>query len=329
MTVFETEKDILIVDIGVQFSEDDTPGVDFILPNTRYLEDKKEKIRGVVITHGHLDHIGGIPYILDGLGNPPIFTRHFTALMIKKRQEEFPGKPTLDIREIETNDTIQVGDLVLRFFGVTHAIPDSMAVAINTPWGEIVHTGDLRLQHVDGTPTADEFEHWKRFDQPERKILALLTDSTNCENPGFSLPEARVMDTIEGIIKTTLGRLVIATFSSQVDRMIAMITMAEKYGKKVFVDGRSMKNNLELIRLDGRLKVKDDTIVPIEDVGNYPESKVVAIVTGAQGEEFAALMRIANKTHKHIRLSPRDTVLMSSSIIPGNERGVQKLNPNQ
>ncbi len=328
MTVFETEKDILIVDIGVQFSEDDTPGVDFILPNTRYLEDKKEKIRGVVITHGHLDHIGGIPYILDGLGNPPIFTRHFTALMIKKRQEEFPGKPTLDIREIETNDTIQVGDLVLRFFGVTHAIPDSMAVAINTPWGEIVHTGDLRLQHVDGTPTADEFEHWKRFDQPERKILALLTDSTNCENPGFSLPEARVMDTIEGIIKTTLGRLVIATFSSQVDRMIAMITMAEKYGKKVFVDGRSMKNNLELIRLDGRLKVKDDTIVPIEDVGNYPESKVVAIVTGAQGEEFAALMRIANKTHKHIRLSPRDTVLMSSSIIPGNERGVQKLKDN-
>jgi len=326
MTVIETHEDIIIVDMGVQFSEDDTPGVDFILPNSRYLEERKDKIRGVVITHGHLDHIGAIPYIMEAIGNPPIYTRHFTALMIKKRQEEFVGKATLDIREIETNTGIKMGNLTVNFFSVVHSIPDALAIAIDTPWGEIVHTGDLRLNHVDGVPVPEEEENWSRF--KSKKVLLTMMDSTNADSPGFSLSEQVVVKNIDEIIRTVAGRLIISTFASQVDRIIHIIEIAEKYGKKVVIEGRSMKNNLEVIKLDGRLPIKPETIIPLEEMGNHPESKIVALVTGAQGEEFAALMRIANKTHKHIRITKRDTVLLSSSVIPGNERGVQKLKDN-
>lgn len=326
MTVIETAEDIIVVDMGVQFSEDDTPGVDFILPNPKYLEDRKDKIRGVVITHGHLDHIGAIPYLMEAIGNPPIYTRHFTSLMIKKRQEEFVGKATLDIREVEENMGLKMGNLTVNFFSVVHSIPDALAIAIDTPWGEIVHTGDLRLNHDNGVVAPEEEVNWGRF--KDKKVLLTMMDSTNADSPGFSLSEQVVVKNIDEIIRTVPNRLIISTFASQVDRIIAIIASAEKYGKKVVIEGRSMKNNLEVIRLDGRLPIKPETIIQLEDMGNYPESKIVALVTGAQGEEFAALMRIANRTHKHIRLTKKDTVLLSSSVIPGNERGVQKLKDN-
>lgn len=323
MSMVEYKDTILIIDCGVQFTETSTPGIDFILPNTRYLEEHKHKIKGVLVTHGHLDHIGSIPYIMPRIGNPQLYARLFTSLMIKKRQEEFPHLAPLTINIVEKEDTVTLGDLKVRFFGVTHAIPDSMGIIIETPYGDIVHTGDLRLEHNDGIPTDDEVERYKMFEN--RKTLLLMADSTNCENPGFSISDTVVYKNIETIIRETPGRLIISTFASQVERMLFMLETAERYGKKVVVEGRSMKTNVEIAKLANMLKVKPETLIPLEDLTRYPENKLIILATGQQGEEFAALGRIASKTHKFIRLTPRDTILMSSSVVPGNERAVQNL----
>lgn len=326
MTVIEYKDDIIVVDAGFQFKDDDTPGVDYILPNTKYLEDRKDKIRGVFITHGHLDHIGGIPYIMDRIGNPPLYTRALTSIMIKKRQEEFPHLPALDIRIVEKEDRITVGNLKVRFFAVTHTIPDSMGIIVETPYGLIVTPGDIKLDHNDGIPTEAEEKEFGRF--KNENVLFLMMDSTNVDNPGFSTPERLVWKNLEEIIKHTSSRLIIGTFASQLERIIKIIEIAEQYGKKVVVEGRSMKNNIDIVRTTGMLKVKKDTIITSEEMENFPPDKIIVLATGAQGDEFAALMRMSNKTHKYFRITPRDTVLLSSSIIPGNEKAVQKLKDN-
>ncbi|MBX4197886.1 ribonuclease J [Candidatus Parcubacteria bacterium] len=326
MTLIEYKDDIIVIDMGFQFQEEDTPGIDYILPNTKYLEDRKEKIKAVLVTHGHLDHIGGIPYIMPRIGNPPMYTRNLTALMIRKRQEEFPQLPPLDIRIVEKDDTIQVGSLVVKFFAVTHTIPDSMGVIIRTPYGSIIHPGDPKLDHVDGTPTDAEQQEYGKFEN--EKVLLMMNDSTNIDNPGFSTPEKLVHKNLEDIIKNIKGRLIIGTFASQMERMIKIIEVAEKYSKKIVVEGRSMKTNIEIATLAGMLKVKKDTIISAQDIESYPPDRIVILSTGAQGEEFAALMRMANKQHKHLKITKRDTVLLSSSIIPGNEKSVQKLKDN-
>ncbi len=323
MSMVEYKDTILLIDCGVQFTEVHTPGIDFILPNTRYIEDRKHKIKALLVTHGHLDHIGAIPYISPRVGNPPIFARLFTSLMIKKRQEEFPQNPPLTINVVEKGESISLGDLRVRFFAVSHAIPDSMGIVIETPYGDIVHTGDLRLDHDDGIPTDDELERYKFFEG--RNTLLLLTDSTNCENPGFSISDRIVYKNIENVISETTGRLIVSTFASQVERMLFMLETAERFGKKIVIEGRSMKTNVEVAKLANMLKVRPETLIPIEDMVKYPENKLVVLATGAQGEEFAALGRIANKVHKFIKLTKRDTILMSSSVVPGNERSVQNL----
>ena len=326
MTAVEFGNDIIVLDMGFAFKDDDTPGIDYILPNTKYLEDRKDKIRGVIITHGHLDHIGGIPYIMDRIGNPPMYTRALSSIMIKKRQDEFPHLPALDIRVVEKDDTITLGNLKVRFFNVTHTIPDSMGVIIDTPYGSVVTPGDIKLDHVDGVPTEAEEKEFNKF--KKENVLLLMMDSTNVDNPGFSTPERIVHDNLDNIIKNTKGRLVIGTFASQLERVMKIIQIAEKYGKKVVVEGRSMKNNIEIVLHMGMLKVKDDTIITNAEMENYPPDRIIVLATGAQGDEFAALMRMSNKTHKYFRLTPRDTVLLSSSIIPGNEKAVQKLKDN-
>lgn len=327
MTMVEYGNDIVIIDIGFQFKDENTPGIDYILPNTKYLEERKGRVRAVIITHGHLDHIGGIPYVMPRIGNPPIYTRMLTSVMIKKRQEEFTHVPPLDIKVIEKDETITVGDLKIKFFAVTHTIPDAMGVVIETPHGSIVHTGDLKLDHVDGVPTDEEESEFDRVFKNE-KVLLLMADSTNVENPGFSLPEKTVHKNIEEIIKNTKGRLIIATFASLLERMLKIIDYSEKYGKKVVVEGRSMKGNIEICRHLGLLKPKKDTIITVEEIENYPPERIVVLATGAQGDEFAAMMRMSNKTHKYIKINKRDTILLSSSIVPGNERAVQKLKDN-
>lgn len=325
MTLIEYKNDIVIIDAGFQFREDSTPGIDYILPNTKYLEDRKDKIRGIIITHGHLDHVGGIPYILPRLGNPPIYSRNLTTVLIKKRQEEFPHLPPLDIRVVEKEERVKLGDLTAEFFAVTHTIPDAMGVIIGTPYGDIVATGDLKLDHKDGVPSEDEEGRFKTFEK--RKVLLLMSDSTNVERPGFSIPEWLVQENINKIIKETHGRLVVAAFSSLLERAINIIQTVERVGKKIAVDGRSMKTNVEVAKQLGLLK-EDKTIIPIDGIENYPPGQVVVLATGSQGEEFSALMRISDKRHKHVQIKKGDTVLLSSSIVPGNERSVQKLKDN-
>lgn len=328
MTAIEIGNDIIIIDIGFAFPTEEMPGVDYIIPDASYVEKHKDKVRGVIITHGHLDHTGGIPYIMQKIGNPPLYTRNLTSLFIKKRMDEFPHLPKLDIRIVENNSKITLGEIPVRFFGVTHTIPDSMGVIIETAYGLIVNPGDFKLDltGVDGVPTEQEEKTYEIFSK--EKVLLLMSDSTNIENPGFSVPERETHKNLEEMIKNVKGRLFIGTFASQLERMIKIVEVVEKYGRKLIIEGRSMKTNMEISQLAGMWKLKPETVISMQDAGKYPDDKVVILATGAQGEEFAALMRMANKTHKYLRFKPGDTVLLSSSIVPGNEISVQKLKDN-
>ena len=326
MTVIEFGEDIIVCDAGIKFTDDETPGVDYILPNIKYLEERKHKIRAIVITHGHLDHIGAIPYIIDRLGNPPIYTREFGALMIQKRQVEFPHLAPLNIKIVEANDKSipLTSHLKVRFFGLTHSIPESTGIIIETPYGDIVNTGDVRVENEEGVPADKEFEQYRIF--KDRKVLLFTMDSTGIEKPGFSPSEASILKNIDSIVAGAPGRIIIATFSSQIERIIEFINIARRYGRKVLVEGRSMKANVDIIK---HLNLVDTSIaIPIEDITKYPPNKIMIIATGAQGEEFAALARISNKTHKYVRLERSDTIILSSSIIPGNDRAVDKLKDN-
>jgi len=326
LTVFETVDDIFVVDIGLQFHDEETPGIDYILPNTKYLEDRKHKIRGVFITHGHLDHIGGIAFIMEKIGNPTIYARNLTAIMIRKRQTEFPSVAPLDIQIVEKDQRMKIGNTHVQFFAVSHSIPDSMGIVIETPFGDIVHTGDLRVDNMNGVATEAEEREYTRF--AGKQPMLLLADSTNADSIGWSLSETIVLKNIEDIITETEGRLIIGTFASQFERITKIIYACQRHGKKVVIEGRSMKTNVEVAKEIGMLDLKKDTIIPMEEMDSYPPEQIVAIVTGQQGEEFAALTRMANKGHKYFKISARDTILLSSSIIPGNEMGVQKIKDN-
>jgi ribonuclease J len=324
MTAIEFGNDIIVIDAGFQFKEESTPGIDYILPNTKYLEERKDKIRALFITHGHLDHIGGIPYIIDRIGYPTVYTRQFGAIMIQKRQEEFPHLEPLDIKVISGTETIACGAFKVKTFAISHTIPDSMGLVVTTPYGDIVFIEDVRVDNVKGVPTEEEVKQYQQF--AGKEALLLTMDSTSIEKPGFSLSESVVIENIEKFIKATTGRLIIGTFASQVERIIAIIRAAEKYGKKVVVEGRSMKTNIEIIKHLKLLDVKN--IIPAEEIEKYPPDRIVMLVTGAQGEEFAALMRMATKQHKYVQLRKTDTVLLSSSIIPTNYNAVVKLKDN-
>lgn len=327
MAAIEVPEGIIVSDAGFQFmSEEEAPGIDYVLPNTRYLEANKDRILGLFITHGHLDHIGGIPFLMNRFGNPPIYTQNLSAVMIQKRQEEYPEMPKPNLVVVEPGSMHTIGDHRVKFFPVTHSIPDSMGISIETPHGNVVATGDLKLDHVDGIATEAEQKKWAELGRDNN--LLFIADSTNAEKDGFSIPEKRVHDTLEEIIKTVNGRLIIGTFASQFERMIRIIQAAERLGKKIVIEGRSIRTNLEIAEKTGLLKVAKGTVIPAQEIGDYPPDKIVILSTGAQGEEFAALMRIATKQHKFITLTERDTIVLSSSVIPGNEIAVQKLKDN-
>jgi len=327
MVALDCNGDIFVFDVGFHFkAEDDAPGADYTLPNTAYLEKNRDRVRGVIITHGHLDHIGGVPFLLPRFGNPPIYTRNLTAIMIKRRQEEYPDMPKLNIIEVEPGQSVTISNTKIKFFPVTHSIPDSMGASVETLYGNIVISGDLKLDHENGIPSEREVKVWGELSKD--KNLFFIADSTNAQNDGFSIPEKRVQLTLDEIIKTVGSRLIIGTFASQFERMMHIIESAEKYGKKVVLEGRSIKNNIEIAELAGILKISKNTIIPAQEMGDYPPDKILIVCTGAQGEEFAALMRIATKQHKYIQFNERDTVVLSSSVIPGNETSVQKLKDN-
>ena len=324
MIVVEVGDDIIISDVGFEFTGDDAaPGVDYVIPNTRYLEARQEKIKGVFITHGHLDHVGGMPWIMERIGNPPVYTRPLTAMLINKRQAEFPHKPKLDVRLLDEFSRTKVGDTYVDTFPVTHSIPESFGLKIETPQGNIVISGDLKLDHFDGVPTEEEE---KRFGILEKQDnLFFIADSTNAERDGFSITEREVQENIADIIRASSDRLIIGTFASQLSRIIKILTVAAECKRKVVLEGRSIVNNVEIAGKTGLVNLPKGLIIDAADAKNFLPNRVLIIATGAQGEEFAALRRMATDRHREIKLGKNDTILFSSSVIPGNERAVQSL----
>lgn len=323
MAFLEFDNNILIIDAGLQFPEEDMPGIDYIIPNIDYLKSKKEQIRGIIITHGHYDHIGAIPYIIDQLGNPPIFATALARGIILKRQEDFPGA-SLKIEVIKPEDKIKLGCFEVEFFHQNHNIPDSCGIFIKTPVGNIVHTGDFKF---DLTPIGDKPVNFGKIAEiGNRNILVLMSESTGAENPGHALSEKTIMENLDSIFRGAPGRIIAATFASLISRIQQLIYLSEKYGRHIAIDGYSMKSNVEIAKALGYLKFsKKGTLIPLKDVDKYHPSKIVILCTGAQGEDKAVLMRIANKEHKFIKIQKDDTIVFSSSVVPGNERTVQSL----
>lgn len=326
MAYIEYKGDIVIIDMGFQFPEEHTPGIDYIIPNITELKPKKDKIRAVVITHGHYDHIGAIPYLIGKLGNPPIYTLKLAKAIIERRQEEFVNSPKLNTIEVKYGDKKKIGkNLELEFFGVEHTIPDSMGVIIKTPIGNIVHFGDF---HLDRDKKGNIYRQEEMERIGKMGIHTLMMDSTNALVPGVGISEYEVVDNLEKLFGEAKGRIVVATFSSMLTRIGEMIRVAEEMGKNVIINGRSMKQNVQIAQNLGYFKFKKDTIIPIQEAKKLKDDKILIISTGAQGEANAGLMRIVNGEHKHIQIKKGDTFIFSSSVIPGNERSVQTLTDN-
>jgi len=295
MTLFEYKDDIIIVDMGLQFPEDDMPGIDYIIPNIEYLKGKEQNIKGIIITHGHLDHVGAISHLAPKLGNPTIYTAALSRGIILKRHEDFPNAPTLDIQVVKKSDKLTLGVFEVEFFHVNHNIPDSMGVVIHTPEGTVMHTGDFKFDH---SPIGDEPADLSRIVQLASRdggVIALLSDSTNAEVPGYTISERQVQEGLDDVIKNAQGRVIAGTFGSLLSRIQELINIAEKYGRKLAVDGYSMRTNVEIAKELGYIKAKRDTLIPIKDVNKYPAEKILIVCTGAQGEGEAVLMRIAHK----------------------------------
>ncbi|MFA6391991.1 MAG: ribonuclease J [Patescibacteria group bacterium] len=323
MTILEYGKDIIIIDMGLQFPEEDMPGIDYIIPNISYLKGKEKNIKGVIITHGHYDHIGAIPHIMNKIGNPPIYGSPLTLGIIAKRQDDFKQSGKLNLNPVSNKDILTIGRFKIEFFGVSHNIPGSFGVIVHTPVGPIVHTGDFKL---DLQPVGDvEPDIAKIARLGEKNVLALLCDSTNATQPGHQFTETEIQGNLEDIIRMAQGRIIVGTFASLLMRVQQIIQLAEKYNRKVVIDGYSMKTNIEIAQKLGYLKINKGTLLPMSELQNYPSRRILVLCTGAQGEGRAVLMRIANREHKVIRIEPEDTVVFSSSVVPGNERSVQRL----
>ena len=323
MMFFEYGDEILIIDAGLQFPEIETPGVDYIIPNTSYLESKKENIKALIITHGHYDHIGAIPYILEKIGTPPIYATRLTKEIIMKRQEDFPhsARPVFEI--VTGGETKQISkNFAVTFFDVVHNIPDGVGMIIRTPVGNIVHPGEFKFDYgVDGKPRG--LEVWEQVGK--EGVHTLMLDSTGSEVPGFALSERIVEQELEKIFRAAKGRILVGTFASLIDRMSEIIKIGEKLGRRIALGGFSMKSNIEIARRLGYVKFARGAIVPLEDLHKYKDDKILILCTGAQGEQNASLMRIINGEHRQIKIKPGDTVVLSSSVVPGNERSVQNL----
>lgn len=322
-TMLEYGNDIILIDLGLQFPEEDMPGIDYIIPNMGYLKGKEKNIRGVIITHGHYDHIGGIPHLIPDLGYPPIYGLPITTAIIKKRQEDYKGLRPLQIHNVAMNDKLQLGIFSLEFFHLNHNIPDAMGVIIRTPEGVVIHTGDWKFDYSPVGEAPADLQKIARIGA--EGVMALLSDSTNASQPGHQVSESDIGVNLEDLIAKAPGRIIIGTFSSLLSRVKQIIEMSEKLGKVVALGGFSMKSNVEIAKELGYMKFSPKTLVDMRQIDNYPLNKVVIICTGAQGEKNATLMRIANGEHREVKLLEGDTVVFSSSVIPGNERTVQRL----
>ena len=325
MTIFEYGKDIIILDMGIQFPEEDMPGIDFIIPNVSYLRGKEKNIRGVIFSHGHLDHIGAAPLLLKKLGYPMIIGRDLTIALIEKRVEEHAKESVKRLKVIKIksiNDRFNLGKFKIGFFNVEHSIVDAIGVFINTPSGTVIHPGDWTIGKNPIDKQVITYNHLSSLPAPKILMLESLgsLDTTN-----ELVSEKDMHANLEKLIKEASGKVIIGTFSSQIKRINYIIEYAKKIGKKVAPDGYGMKMNIEIAQKLKYIKTSKEVLISINDIHKYPENKIIVICTGAQGEGNAVLSRIITGNHKFIRLKKNDTIIFSSSIIPGNERTIQRL----
>ena len=320
ITAFEYEDSIIVVDCGLSFPEDDMLGIDLVIPDVTYLKENLDRVKGFFITHGHEDHIGAIPYVLRDV-NVPIYATKLTMGIIEHKLREHNMLTKVKRKVVKYGQHINLGCFRVEFIKTNHSIQDAAALAIYSPAGIVVHTGDFK---VDYTPVFGDAIDLQRFGEIGKKgVLALMCDSTNAERPGFTMSEKSVGATFDEIFSEHKNtRIIIATFASNVDRVQQIINSAEKFGRKVGVEGRSMVNIISTASELGYLKIPDNTLVETDQLKNYPDEKTVLITTGSQGESMAALSRMANGTHKKITIKPKDTIIFSSNPIPGNEKAV-------
>ena len=323
ITAFEYEDSIVVVDCGLSFPEDDMLGIDLVIPDVTYLKENISKVKGFVITHGHEDHIGALPYVLKEV-NVPIYSTKLTLGLITNKLKEHNLVRSTKLKEVKHGQVINLGDFSIEFIKTNHSIQDASALAIYSPAGIVVHTGDFK---VDYTPVFGDAIDLQRFAEIGKKgVLALMCDSTNAERPGFTMSERTVGHVFDNLFNEhRTARIIIATFASNVDRVQQIIDTAYRFGRKVAVEGRSMVNIISVASELGYLRIPENTLIEIDQVKNYPDEKMVLITTGSQGESMAALSRMAANIHKKITIKPNDTIIFSSNPIPGNEKAVSKV----
>ncbi len=323
ITVFQYGDSIIVVDCGLAFPDDDMLGIDLVIPDATYLRDNLDKVKGFFITHGHEDHIGALPYILRDV-NVPIYGTKLTLGIIRHKLEENGLEDVADLRQVGFGDEIEAGEISVEFIRTNHSISDAAALAIKSPAGIILHTGDFK---VDFTPVFGDAIDLQRFGELGRQgVLALMADSTNATKPGMTMSERTVGKTFDTIFSDeSHKRLIIATFASNVDRVQQIINSASRYGRKVVIEGRSMVNYITTAADLGYLRLPDGILIDIDEIVSYPPDKLVIITTGSQGESMAALSRMASSLHRKISVGYGDTIVFSSSPIPGNEKNVSKI----
>ncbi len=325
ITAFEYEDTIIVVDCGLSFPADDMLGIDLVIPDITYLLENRDKVKAFMITHGHEDHIGALPYILKQL-NIPVFATTLTMGVIEHKLKEHELLDVVKRQTVQFGDVVRIGPIQVEFIKTNHSIVDAAALAIYSPAGVIIHTGDFKVDYTPVFGDAIDLQRFAELGSSPRGVLALLCDSTNAERPGFTQSErslSKTFDTIFTEHKNT--RIIVATFASNVDRVQQIINAADRFGRKVVVEGRSMVNIIETATNLGRLSVPENTLIDIENLKDYPEEQTVIITTGSQGESMAALSRMAMGQHRKVKIGPMDTVIFSSSPIPGNEKAVTKV----
>lgn len=322
LTVVEYKEDIIVIDSGLKFPDEDMFGIDIVIPDISYLVKNKEKVKGIFLTHAHEDHIGALPYVLKQL-NVPVYGTKLTLGIVETKLKEHGLLSSVELKRINPKDIIKLDCMSVEFIKTNHSIADSVAIAIHTPIGVVIHTGDFK---VDYTPIDGEIIDLARFAELGKKgVLLLLADSTNVERPGYTMSERTVGKTFENIFSTAKGRILVATFASNIHRLQQIITAASKYNRKVAVSGRSMENIVNVAMELGYLECEKDTLISVDAINKYPPENVVIITTGSQGEPMSALSRISNNDHKKISIVPGDLVIISASPIPGNEKLISKV----
>jgi ribonuclease J len=322
MTVIEYKNDIIVIDCGLMFPEEEMLGVDIVIPDITYLLKNKDRVRAIVLTHGHEDHIGALPYVLKQI-NVPVYGTKLTLGLVENKLKEHGLLGTVELRCVKPKDVIKLGEMSVEFIKVSHSIADSTALAIHTPAGVIVHTGDFK---IDYTPIDGDLADLARFAELGKQgVLVMMADSTNVERRGYTMSESTVGKTFQDIFMRADGRIIVATFASNIHRVQQIVNAAVKYDRKVAVSGRSMVNVVDVATNLGYLNIPEGTLIDIDDIDKYPNNKIVIITTGSQGEPMSALVRMSTSEHKKVTISPGDMVIISATPIPGNEKLVSRV----